>query len=46
MDDVVLSWSFQNWITVLLMVAVFFVVVVLLTKTAKALIAGQQSAAS
>lgn len=46
MDDVVLSWSFQNWITVLLMVAVFFVVLVLLAKTSKALIGSRQSAAS
>lgn len=39
MDEVVLTWSLQNWITVLAMVAVFFFVLVLFSKGAKAVIA-------
>lgn len=43
-DEVVISWSLQNWITVLAMGLVFFVVLVLLSKAARKVLVKPSSA--
>lgn len=40
MDDVVVSWSVENWITVVLMVALSYAAVVLVTKIAQGQMGG------
>lgn len=35
MDEVVITWSLQNWITIVLMVAVFFAIGALVLKGVK-----------
>lgn len=35
MDDVVITWSFENWLTVLLMVAIGFAILAIIAQLAR-----------